>query len=77
MIDDFDVQRDHVRLLTLASSLLAPGGAIVFSNNYTRFKLDMESLAGFDIKDVTRETLPRDFSRNPRIHQCYVLRLRQ
>lgn len=76
MTDDFDVQRDHVRLLSLASGLLAPGGAIVFSNNYTRFKLDVDALSRFDIRDLTRETLPRDFARNPRIHRCYLLRLR-
>ncbi len=74
MTDDFDVQRDHVRLLTLASGLLAPGGAIVFSNNYTRFKLDVDALSRFEVRDLTRETLPRDFARNPRIHHCFLLR---
>ena len=76
MTDDFDVQRDHVRLLTLAAGLLAPGGAIVFSNNYTRFKLNADGLSAFEIRDLTRETLPRDFARNPRIHSCYLLRAR-
>lgn len=74
MEEDFDVQRDHVKLLTLAAEMLAPGGAIVFANNYTRFKLDTEGLAGFAIEDISRRTLPRDFERNPRIHSCYVLR---
>jgi 23S rRNA (guanine2445-N2)-methyltransferase / 23S rRNA (guanine2069-N7)-methyltransferase len=76
MEDDFDVQRDHVRLISLASRLLAPGGAIVFSNNYTRFKLDAAALGAFDIRDLTRETLPKDFERNPRIHACFLLRSR-
>jgi 23S rRNA (guanine2445-N2)-methyltransferase / 23S rRNA (guanine2069-N7)-methyltransferase len=76
MTDDFDVQRDHVRLLRLAAGLLAPDGAIVFSNNYTRFKLDVEQLADFDVRDLTKETLPRDFLRNPRIHSCFLLRRR-
>ena len=77
MEQDFDVQRDHVDLLNLASQLLAPGGTIVFSNNYTRFRLDREGLQAFDIEDIGRKTLPRDFERNPRIHACYVLRPRQ
>jgi 23S rRNA (guanine2445-N2)-methyltransferase / 23S rRNA (guanine2069-N7)-methyltransferase len=76
MEDDFDVQRDHVRLITLASRLLTPGGAIVFSNNYTRFKLDAAALSSFDIRDLARETVPKDFERNPRIHACYLLRSR-
>lgn len=74
MEQDFDVQRDHVQLLTLAAPLLAPGGSIVFSNNYTRFRLDRDRLAAFDIEDIGRKTLPRDFERSPRIHSCYVLR---
>jgi 23S rRNA (guanine2445-N2)-methyltransferase / 23S rRNA (guanine2069-N7)-methyltransferase len=76
MTEDFDVQRDHVSLLTSAAALLAPGGTIVFSNNYTRFKLDREALAAFEIEDIGRRTLPRDFERNPRIHSCFVLRPR-
>jgi 23S rRNA (guanine2445-N2)-methyltransferase / 23S rRNA (guanine2069-N7)-methyltransferase len=77
MEQDFDVQRDHVQLLMLAAQLLAPGGTIVFSNNYTRFRLDRDGLAAFDIEDIGRKTLPRDFDRNPRIHACYVLRPRK
>jgi len=76
MEQDFDVQRDHVQLLTLAAQLLAPGGTIVFSNNYTRFRLDRDGLAAFEIEDIGRRTLPRDFERNPRIHACYVLKPR-
>jgi 23S rRNA (guanine2445-N2)-methyltransferase / 23S rRNA (guanine2069-N7)-methyltransferase len=74
MTGDFDVQRDHVQLLNWVAALLAPGGTIVFSNNYTRFRLDRDGLAAFEIDDVTRNTMPRDFERNPRIHVCYVLR---
>lgn len=74
MSEDFDVQRDHVELLRLAGSLLEPNGVIVFSNNYTRFKLDAAALGEFEIEDITRRTLPQDFQRNPRIHSCFVLR---
>lgn len=74
MEEDFDVQRDHVALLSLAGRLLAPGGVMVFSNNYTRFKLDRESLAAFAIEDITKATLPWDFRRSPRIHQCFLLK---
>jgi 23S rRNA (guanine2445-N2)-methyltransferase / 23S rRNA (guanine2069-N7)-methyltransferase len=73
MAGDFDVQRDHVKLLTMAARLLAPGGTIVFSTNYTRFKLDAAALSAFSIEDISRSTLPRDFERNPRIHSCFRL----
>lgn len=74
MEDDFDVQRDHVRLLDMAAALLAPAGTIVFSNNYTRFRIDREALAAFDIEDITAATIPKDFARNQRIHHAFVLR---
>ncbi|AMN46068.1 23S rRNA (guanine2445-N2)-methyltransferase / 23S rRNA (guanine2069-N7)-methyltransferase [Steroidobacter denitrificans] len=74
MEGDFDVQRDHVELLRMAANLLAPDGVIVFSNNYSRFRLDAQALAGFDIEDIGPKTLPRDFARNPRIHSCHILR---
>ncbi len=37
---EFDVQMDHGWLLPTAAKLLAPGGTIVFSNNFQKFKLD-------------------------------------
>ncbi|HZF16183.1 MAG TPA: bifunctional 23S rRNA (guanine(2069)-N(7))-methyltransferase RlmK/23S rRNA (guanine(2445)-N(2))-methyltransferase RlmL [Steroidobacteraceae bacterium] len=70
----FGVQRDHVDLIVNTAKLLAPGGAILFANNFTRFKLDRESLSGFAIEDLTAQTVPRDFQRNPRIHSCFLLR---
>lgn len=70
---DFEVQHDHVQLIRWASELLAPGGLIVFSNNFTRFKLDQHGLAGFNIEDWTRATLPKDFERNPKIHCCFAI----
>jgi 23S rRNA (guanine2445-N2)-methyltransferase / 23S rRNA (guanine2069-N7)-methyltransferase len=76
MSEDFDVQRDHVRLLNLARELLTPRGTIVFSNNYTRFKLDAAALAAFEIEDIGRTTVPEDFGRSPRIHSCFLLRAR-
>jgi len=71
---EFDVQLDHGWLLTTAARLLAPGGAIVFSNNFQKFKLDGATLEQFDAEDITRATIPEDFARNPKIHVCYVLR---
>ena len=63
-------------LLTLARELLTPRGTILFSNNFTRFKLDAAALAAFEIEDIGRITLPEDFGRSPRIHSCFVLRAR-
>ncbi len=73
MTRDFEVQADHVQLILWANEMLAPGGVIVFSNNYTRFKLDMHGLRDFQVKDWTRETLPKDFERSPKIHCCFAI----
>jgi 23S rRNA (guanine2445-N2)-methyltransferase / 23S rRNA (guanine2069-N7)-methyltransferase len=72
--DDFDVQRDHALLLALCNERLAPGGTIVFSNNARRFRLDRERIDGLSVRDITAQTIPFDFARNPRIHSCYELR---
>ena len=67
----FDVQRDHADLIMLAVGLLDRDGVLLFSTNFRRFKLDREALAGLAIEDITRETIPKDFERSPRIHQCF------
>ena len=74
--DDFDVQRDHVRLLTLCGERLFPGGTILFSNNFRRFKLDDSALSQFAIRDISASTIPFDFERNARIHRAWEMRKR-
>jgi 23S rRNA (guanine2445-N2)-methyltransferase / 23S rRNA (guanine2069-N7)-methyltransferase len=71
---DFDVQRDHARLLQLCGERLLAGGTILFSNNYRRFKLDEAALSGFEIRDISATTIPFDFERNRRIHQAWELK---
>ncbi len=71
-----DVGRDHAALIAAAARLLAPGGLIVFSTNAQRFRLDAGLEERYDIRDISAETLPLDFARNPRIHRCYEVRPR-
>ena len=56
--------------------LLAPGGRIVFSNNFQKFKLDGATLEHFEVDDITRATIPEDFARNPKIHRAWKLMAR-
>jgi len=74
---DWDVQRDHVQCIERCMKLVAPGGTLVFSNNYRRFKLDKESIEaacpGVTIEDRTAWSLDKDFQRNSRIHKCWFL----
>jgi len=76
MAREFDVQRDHARLLEMAARLLEPDGVILFSNNFQKFKLDPAVAQAFEVEDLSRATLPEDFARNPRIHVCFLLRPR-
>jgi 23S rRNA G2445 N2-methylase RlmL/tRNA G37 N-methylase Trm5 len=75
MEDTWDVQRDHVKLLTMISKLVAPNGKVIFSNNKRKFKIAREELeaAGWLIKDISAASLPEDFKRNPQIHVCFEL----
>jgi 23S rRNA (guanine2445-N2)-methyltransferase / 23S rRNA (guanine2069-N7)-methyltransferase len=73
MTGTLDVQRDHPRLLRAAMRLLAPGGILLFSTNFRRFRLDPALAQQFQVLDLTRQTIPPDFTRNPRIHKCYRL----
>jgi 23S rRNA (guanine2445-N2)-methyltransferase / 23S rRNA (guanine2069-N7)-methyltransferase len=69
-----DVQRDHAGMIRRSLKLLRPAGRLVFSTNYTRFKLDTEALADLDIEDISAATIPKDFERHARIHRCFVVR---
>ncbi len=71
--EDFDVQKEHVALLDLCAGRLAFGGRIVFSNNFRRFRLDPAIHERFNVRDISAATIPFDFTRNSRIHQCFEL----
>ena len=72
--DDFDLQRSHVELLRLAVARLSFGGVLYFSNNFRRFRLDVDAISAFaEVEDVSAGTIPPDFARNPRIHRTWRL----
>lgn len=66
----FDVQRDHVEMLSLLDDVLAPGGVMYFSTNFQRFRLDMDMLRGLSAEDITEATIPEDF-RDRKIHKAW------
>lgn len=72
----WDVQRDHAELLIGISRLLIEGGVCVFSCNLRNFKPDVEYLNryGVQIEDITAQTIPEDFARNPKVHHTYLVR---
>ena len=74
--EDWDVQKCHVDLLRLLAKKMSQGGAVYFSNNYRRFKLDEPNLSDlYSIRDYTARTLPEDF-RNKHVHQCWRMEVK-
>jgi 23S rRNA (guanine2445-N2)-methyltransferase / 23S rRNA (guanine2069-N7)-methyltransferase len=76
MARELDVQRDHVDLIRATLERLAPEGLLLFSNNFRKFKLDLEALADLDVRDVTKGTVPFDFARDPKVHHVFEIRWR-
>ena len=72
-----DVQRDHVGMIRRSLKLLRPSGRLVFSTNYTRFKLDSEALSDLRVEDISARTIPKDFERHARIHRCFIIELNE
>jgi len=75
MQNTWDVQRDHVKMLTDAKACLKEQGIIIFSNNKRGFKLDESAISelGLSVDNITKDTIPEDFARKGNIHQCWVL----
>lgn len=76
MDNNFDVQRDHIELLSTTAKLLAADGVVLFSNNKRGFKMDHEALAkvGLVAEDWTEQSIPLDFKRNKHIHNAWLVR---
>ena len=78
MEDSWDVQRDHIKLMTNLKRILHANGTIVFSNNKRGFKMDFAKLEelGLSAVEISHKTLPLDFERNKQIHNCWLVTLK-
>lgn len=72
MLEVLEIQRDHVALLNHLLAALTPGGVVYFSTNYRSFKLAEADLRASEIRNISTQTIPPDFS-DKKIHQCYRL----
>ncbi len=75
MEDSFDVQRDHIALITDALKSLRDGGEIFFTNNKRNFKMDFDALSalGLQAKALSDVTRDKDFARNKHIHNSWSI----
>lgn len=75
MEDNLDIQRDHVSLIHQTCKLLSANGELIFSTNKRKFKLEESKLSGLQVENLTKKTLPKDFSRRANFHQCWKIKL--
>jgi 23S rRNA (guanine2445-N2)-methyltransferase / 23S rRNA (guanine2069-N7)-methyltransferase len=74
--DNFDVDRDQVRLIKACMMHLDPKGTLIFSCNYRKFRLDERLIDEFDVQDITPSTIGFDFERDQKIHYTFQIRHR-
>ncbi|MFK3863875.1 bifunctional 23S rRNA (guanine(2069)-N(7))-methyltransferase RlmK/23S rRNA (guanine(2445)-N(2))-methyltransferase RlmL [Pseudoalteromonas rhizosphaerae] len=75
MKDAFDVQNDHIKLLTWVKKILSPSGTLIFSNNMRGFTMDEVGLIGLGLKavNISEQTISPDFKRNKKIHNSWLI----
>jgi 23S rRNA (cytosine1962-C5)-methyltransferase len=71
--EDFDILRDHPRLLTAAAAVIRPGWTLFFSTNHQDFFFrPPPALETADVREITAMTVPEDYVRNrPPVHRCW------
>ena len=69
----FDVQKQHQLLINLAMKRLDETGVLLFSTNYKSFKLDEALQERYRCANISRKSVPNDFAKTPRVHQCWEI----
>ncbi len=72
----FSVQHDQIPLIENALAMLSDNGILVFSNNLRDFKLEVDAfdkkrMTRISIENISNQTIPEDFKRNRKIHNCW------
>lgn len=70
----WDVAADHPDFIARCMAHLNPGGVLLFSCNYRRFRLSQEIKNFYQVQDWTQATLPQDFQQGgTAIRQVFAL----
>lgn len=72
MARDFEVERDQDFLIFQTMKLLKDNGKVIFSTNKRSFRLSDNVKSSFKVHDVTRRSIPIDFT-DQKIHQCFEI----
>jgi 23S rRNA (cytosine1962-C5)-methyltransferase len=72
--EDFDITRDHPRLLREVIALMIKGGTIFFSTNHQGFEPRFDDLGLSEVLEITSRTIPEDYvSKRKTIHRCWKI----
>lgn len=66
----FDIQTHHRFLIERCVERLAPGGWLLFSTNFRKFRLDPELAQRLQPEELSPASIPEDF-RDRRVHRCW------
>lgn len=69
----FDVEKDHIFLVSACMQMLQPDGILYFSNNKRSFKIAPEITSAYKVRDISKESIPQDFH-DGKIHCCFEIR---
>lgn len=72
MKDTFDIQSSHMEMILKLMKHLNKDGILFFSNNLRTFKIDSRLQNLFNIKDISKKSIPMDF-RDDKIHFCFEI----
>jgi len=67
------VQRDHPELIELSHAAARAGWAAAVLNQCPAFSSGSGARTALAGQDISAQTLPFDFERNPRIHRCFEI----
>lgn len=70
---NFEIQKDQAALIKDAIRLLDKDGIIIFSNNFKKFRLDSNALRNFQVENLSKIMLPKDFARSPKMLNCWKI----
>lgn len=74
MESTMDIQRDHGDIISKTMDVMDDDGLLIFSNNLRGFRLDSWLLEQYQVEDITHKSIDKDFERNKKIHQCWLMR---
>ena len=72
--EQFDIARDHPRLLEAVIAVMRPGATVFFSTNHQDFQPRLSGLPLKVLEEITEKTIPEDYiRRRAPIHRCWRL----